>query len=786
MLTCGQKAIGVLLVLALLTGGVHRALAQAGEGRTQTVRGTVVDAVTGEPLSGAHVVVLGTDPRIGAATNRRGEFELTGVPLGRHDVRVSFLGYRPVVRSGVLVGSGRETVLRVRLRARVFEGEEVVVSPERRKDRPLNEMAFVSARSFSVEETRRYAGGLDDPARMATAFAGVSAAGGVETNALTIRGNAPKGVQWRLEGVEIPNPSHFAGLSVLGGGGLTLFSGQLLSDADVMTGAFPAEYGNALSGVFDMRFRSGNPAQREYAAQIGVNGVELASEGPFAGEGSSTYLFNYRYSTLALLMPLLPVEGSIRYQDLSFKTDVRTSGAGRFELWGIGGWDGQAMEPTYDPDRWKRNGDRVKFDLDLGVGAAGVAHTMALGPRTTLSSSVAADAHRTAVDQQRLDDEAELRPHMTVDNTTGGVVARTHLNHRFSSRHVNRSGVGVRHLFYDVDVRVAPDDQPPLQTYTEGAGTSRLVQAFSQSRIDLSPALTLQAGLHAQRFALNGEWALEPRTGIVWRPTDTSSLHLGYGRHSQIEDLRVYFLRPQEGYPNRSLEMAKAHHVVAGYDRKLGAATRLKLEAFDQRLYDVPVIADSSYSMLNFVQDWTFDDALVNAGRGRNYGIELTLERFLDDGYYYLVTGTVYDSRYQDGAGTWRPTRFDRDFAVNLLGGKEFVWNDGANVLGLNGRISYLGGKRHSPVDRRASRTAKQVEFDERRAFEERFPNRLIVDLTLTYRANRDAYTSVWALQVKNALLEKNYYFDYNYETERVDRVAQGTPLPVLSYKIEF
>lgn len=780
-----HRSLFLLLILVFATG-VRPSSAQSDDSRRQTVRGTVVDAVTGEPLVGANVVLSDANPLIGTATDQQGEFELTDVPLGRHDIQVSFLGYKPIVLNSVLISSGRETVLNIRLEEQVFEGDEVVITPEARKDRPLNEMAVASARSFTVEETRRYAGGLDDPARMATAFAGVSGIGGIQSNALVIRGNAPKSVQWRLEGVEIPNPNHFAGLSVLGGGGLTLFSGQLLSDSDFMTGAFPAEYGNALSGVFDMNFRSGNPAQREYAAQIGVNGLEFASEGPFSAGRSATYLFNYRYSTLALLMPLLPVEGGIRYQDLSFKTDVQTENAGRFAFWGIGGWDGQMMDPTYDRDEWRRNGDRVRFDMNLGVGATGMAHTLTLGGQTTLESTVATDAHYTAVDQQRLDDDAELQPHMRIDNVTGGVVARARLNHRFDSQHVNRSGLGVRHLYYDMDVRVAPDDEPPLSTYTRGTGTGRLVQAFSQSRFEVSSAVALQAGLHAQWFTLNDEVTVEPRAGATWQLTDRSSVHVGYGRHSQLEDLRIYFLRPEHGYPNRSLEMTKAHHVVVGYNRRLGETARLKLEAFDQQLYDAPVIADSSYSMLNFVQDWTFNEPLVNEGRGRNYGLELTLERFLDDGYYSLFTGSVYDSRYRDGEGVWRSTHFDQNFVFNLLGGKEFMWDDGGNVLGINGRISYVGGKRHHPVDQEASRAAGQVEFDARRAFEERFPNRLIADVTLTYRINRSTYASVWALQVKNALLEKDYYFDYDYEANRVERMEEGTLLPVLSYKVEF
>lgn len=755
--------------------------------QTGTIRGTVVDAVTSEPLAGANIVVQDTDPVIGTATDDHGAFVLHKVPLGRHDIKISFLGYKPVIRAGILISSARETVLHIELEQQVFEGDEVVVSPTHQKDQPLNDMAFVSARSFTVEETRRYAGGLDDPSRMATAFAGVTSGGGIQQNALVIRGNAPKSVQWRLEGVEIPNPNHFAGLSVTGGGGLTLFSGQLLADSDFLTSAFPAQYGNAISAVFDMNFRSGNPEHREHTAQVGVNGLEVASEGPFSDNSSSTYLFNYRYSTLALLMPLLPTEGSIRYQDLSFKIDMPTAKAGRFSFWGIGGWDGQSMDATYNPDKWKyESRDREKYDMNLGVGATGIAHKLLLSTHSTLETSLAATVNYTDWNQQRLNDRVELEPNLFINNTTGTVVARSFLNHRFGSRHVNRTGISVQNHYYNMSVQVAPDNQPPLQTYIDGRGSSQLVQAFSQSRFELSPDITLQGGLHLQWFTLNDEAAVEPRAGVEWAITEQSGLKLGYGLHSQLEPLRIYFVQPGAGYPNKSLRMTKARHFVVGYNRKLGDNTHLKIEAYDQQLFDVPVIPDSSFSMLNFVQDWTFNEPLVNSGKGRNYGLEFTLERFLDNGYYYLVTGTVYNSRYKGGDGRWRDTRFDQGFSFNLLGGKEFSWQDGQKVLGINGRISYLGGERHSPIDGPASQTMQEVEFNEQRAFEMQFPNKFIADLTVTYRRNHRHYASVWALQVKNLLLEKELSYAYNFKTDHVDLVREGTPLPLLSYKIEF
>lgn len=758
-----------------------------GQHPTQTIRGTVVDAVTSEPLPGANVVITDSDPLIGTSTDGEGEFVLNNVPVGRHDLKVTFLGYQPVMRSGIMVTSGKEVVFSVPLEERVFTSKEVVVTPEIRKDKPINDMAFTSSRSFTVEETRRYAGGLDDPGRMATAFAGVTSTGGVQDNALVIRGNSPKSVQWRLEGVAIPNPNHFAGLSVAGGGGLTLFSGQMMADSDFMTGAFPAQYGNALSGVFDMNFRSGNSSQREHTVQLGINGLEAASEGPFSESGNSTYLFNYRYSTLALLMPLLPTEGEIRYQDLSFKLDFHTQEAGRFEFWGLGGLDGQEKTANRNKEEWEYDfWDRTRYEMDLGIGVVGLSHKVSLSDRTYLNSKLAVTLNDTKWKQERLDSQVELQPNLDINNASGRLIAGSYINHRFGKHHINRTGFNIHHIFYNLLVQAAPDDEPPLMPYSKGRGNSRLVQVFSQSRFLLSPKLTFHAGIHSQFFAMTDEITIEPRACIEWETSNRSSINAGYGLHSQMEDLRIYFVQPQNGFPNSSLKFAKAHHFILGYNRQLGEDSRLKLELFDQELFDVPVIPDSSYSMLNFVQDWTFNEQLANNGEGQNYGVELTLERFLDDGYYYLLTGTLYNSRYKGGDDAWHNTRFDQNFAANALFGKEFVLNEGRNIVGLNGRFSYVGGERHSPVDRSRSQAQEDVIFNTNNAFSSKFNNRFIVDLTVTYRINRQHFSSVWALQVKNLFLEKDPSFDYNYKENRVELIKEGSPLPLLSYKIEF
>jgi hypothetical protein len=217
----------------------------AAQRPVQTLRGTVTDNASNVPVSYATVILQGTKPAIGTTTDSTGNFVLKNVPVGRYDVGVSMVGYQPSVVNEVQVSSGKETFITISLKEATTELKEVVVKRTISKEHPLNSMASVSARMLSVEEASRYAGGFDDPARLVSSFAGV--ASNVGNNGIVVRGNNPKSLQWKLEGVEIPNPNHFADVTgTFGGGGLTALSSQLLANSDFFSGAFPAEYSNAL------------------------------------------------------------------------------------------------------------------------------------------------------------------------------------------------------------------------------------------------------------------------------------------------------------------------------------------------------------------------------------------------------------------------------------------------------------------------------------------------------------------------------------------------------------
>ena len=347
-------------------------------------------------------------------------------------------------------------------------------------------------------------------------------------------------------------------------------------------------------------------------------------------------------------------------------------------------------------------------------------------------------------------------------------------------------------LNFHFDQQAALNNTLPLTRLVDQNDVANLTQVYSQSRFGLSPKLELNTGIHLQHFSVNDEITIEPRLGLTWKIDPIRSLSLGYGDHSQMEELRIYFVeQPTNGQttqPNKNLGLSKAHHLILAYQQKLSMNTIIKLEPYLQFAYNVPVIQDSSFSMLNFTQDLSFNSPLVNDGLGHNYGLDITLERYLINNMYFLVTASIFESKYTGGDGIERETRYATKYVVNGLIGKEYMLGrTRENILGLNVKLKVAGGARRSPANIAKTIAAQEVISDESRAFEEQDASKAMLDISITYRKNKARYSSVWALQLMNALgSPTDSYYEFDYELDKVQLVEEMIVVPSLSYKIEF
>jgi len=775
--------IRMILVLSLVASTLPLLAQQI----TQTIRGKIVDEASGSPLAAVTVMLQNT--AIGSKTDSSGNFVIQNVPVGRYTIEISLVGYEPVVLQELLVTSGKELYLNTTMKEMAVALQEVVIRPRVNKQQPLNRMATVSAKMVSVEEARRYAGGFDDPARLVSAFAGVSGQG-VGSNAIVVRGNSPQSLQWKLEGVEIPNPNHFADLAAFGGGGLTALSAQLLANSDFFSGAMPAEYGNALSGVFDIFMRNGNNQQREHTVQAGLVGIDLATEGPFKKGKQSSYLANYRYSTLGLLAPILPENaGGTNYQDLSFKLHFPTKKGGRFSVWGLGLADRSGTKAKENSSDWRYDEDRENADVKQYMGAAGIGHAISINRKQMLKTTLAATINGLDLETERMDSNLVPRPKNEISNKTYNLVLSGHLNTKFNPRHTNRSGLVITRLNYDLSLANAEPAGAPLQLLVNERGSSTLLNAYTSSALNWGTRVTANIGIGSQYFALNKSFSVEPRLGLKYRFQQRQWLSAAYGLHSRLERLSYYFNRDLSGRAiNKNLNLTKAHHLVLGYDISFSELMHLKIEAYYQYLFDVPVIADSSFSVINQLNDWFFNGELESSGRGRNRGIDLSFERSLSKGYYYLFTASLFHSEYRGGDNRWRNSRFNRQFAGNFLIGKE--WQVGkvkSKTFGLNTRFSLQGGDRYSPVDHAGSNSAQSPVFYEENASSRQLPPAFVNHFTASYKVNKKKTDHEIALKIINTTMYKEFQgFRYNYLTQTVDQKREAVFLPNLSYKVAF
>jgi hypothetical protein len=259
---------------------------------TQTIRGVVLDKVLQTPLPGANIILVNSEPFRGVAADMEGNFHLEKVPIGRQELKISYTGYKDLIISNIIVSSGKESVLNIALEEQVMQSAEVVVTAQKDKSRANNELALTSVTSLRPDDINRFAGSRQDPSRMAGNYAGVISGDG-QVNHIVVRGNSPRGLLWRMEGVDIINPNHFTFVAATGGG-FSVINNNLLASSDFLTGAFPAEYGNRVSSVMDVQLRKGNTEKHEQTFQLGLNGIEYVAEGPLSAGKTSSYVASAR------------------------------------------------------------------------------------------------------------------------------------------------------------------------------------------------------------------------------------------------------------------------------------------------------------------------------------------------------------------------------------------------------------------------------------------------------------------------------------------------------------
>jgi hypothetical protein len=767
-----------------------------GQTITGVVKGTVRDKETFQPIIGAKIEIVVSDTYLAAITNVNGLFRVDDVPVGKQNVVISYVGYEPRQFNNVEVSS-KEVVLEVDLIEKINSLKAVEVIGEK-KGEIINKMVSVSARSFSIEESKRYAGSLNDVSRMAQNFAG--ARGGNDTrNDVIIRGNSPTGVLYRMEGIDIPNPNHFARFGTTGGP-ISMLNNNVLSNSDFLTGAFPAEYGNATAGVFDLKLRNGNADKHEFMFQIGFNGAELLAEGPINKNSRASYLLSYRYNDLSFFNRIglsIGTNAVPQYQDLTFKLNFPHK-RGVTSLFGIGGlsYINILASEADEGDVYALDNSNTYYQSIVGI--LGLTHKHRIGRKAYVNVS---SALQTGINNILNDTvNANFENPFTTYGTNSSISKWTNtafLNYKINSQHVVKMGLQADIYILDLIDSVYVSTAEQYITLREFEGSTLLLQPYIQHQWRLTKRLQINTGIHYQLLSLNRQQILEPRIGAVLNVTEKDKLTAAYGLHSQLQPIELYFLERtinnQTTLPNQSLDFAKSHHFVVGYQRLFRWGIQAKIEAYYQSLFDIVVEKDSStFSMANygsaFVEDYPNES--VNNGTGRNYGLDLTLEKFLDKGLYFLLTSSIYQSFFTPSNGVEYATAFNGGYTFNALFGYAYKFKQvksGQHILTFDVKFTRNGGGRYTPILLNESILAGSEIRDHNNAFSAQYPAYFRADIRVGFKRIGKRVTQEWAIDMQNLTNQSNIFFqEFNSATNGISTTYQTGRLPIGLYRLYF
>ena len=766
---------------------------------TQTVKGLILDEQSGNVLQNITVSIDNLSLKLNTISDAEGNFKLVNVPVGRQTIKVTAIGYEKSIIQNIEVTSSKEVVLEIRLKEKIKKLDEVIVKSGKSKNKPLNEAAIVSARQLSTDEAFRYSGTRSDPSRMAQNFAGVSGTNDGR-NDIIIRGNSPAGVLWRMDGIDIPNPNHFSTLGSTGGP-VSILNINTLKNSDFLTSAFPSQYGNAIAGVFDLKMRNGNNAKNEFLGQMGFNGFEFAAEGPLNKKTKASYLFDYRYSMVASLQKIGLKFGTGSatpyYQDVNFKINFPTKKSGTFSLFGLGGESHIHFSPeSQGKDNLYSSNDgsvRDRYFKSL-TGVLGLSHTYFFNSGTSgkILMAVSGFSSKYYEDIVEINKPASLAYYKKNEQLKYSV--GYNFNKKFNSRNQLTAGIAADINELKLKQDYIKDGDSVLITLVNSNETATLLKAFTNLGHWFSDKLSSNFGLFYQQFVINNSKSLEPRWNLKYQFKQNQSISFGAGLHSQTQPLEVYFYQSkniagQTVFTNKNLDLVKSFHGVIGYDVNFSKQFRLKSEIYTQYIYNAAVEkTSSSFSMLNSGIDFGFPDKtnLVNNGKGYNYGVELTVERFLHEGFYWLFTTSVFQSKYKGSDNICRNTAFNSNFVINALGGKEFKINS-KTTFGIDSKITATGGKRYTAFDIAASKNAGFVIYKEDEAYGEQNKTYLRWDVKFSYIRNLKKVTQKWYVDLQNVTARENIYIrTLNPKTGTVSQINQIGFFPNINYQITF
>jgi len=764
-----RSGFGLILLLSVFVS--KQASAQNGK-----VQGRVYDEVTNESLPFVNVLVVGSTT--GTTTDLDGNFLFTGLEPGIIQLQVSFVGYKPRVSEEIVVSNAKTPYVEIALSTSDQEIEEVVVtaSPFRR-----TEESPVSLRTIGVSEIENSAGANRDISRVIQSLPGVG--GSVSfRNDIIIRGGGPSENRFYLDGVEIPNLNHFA-TEGASGGPVGILNADFISGVNFYSGAFPANRGNALSGVFEFTQKDGNKEKLRVGAVVGASDLALTLDGPL-GE-RTTFIFSARQSYLQFLFSAIGLPFLPKFNDFQFKSRTRINDKNELTLVGLGALDRFELnldieEPTPDQEyilgylpiqnQWNYMNGAVWKHF------SGNSYQTFVLSRNMLNNR--------SLKYQDNDDSDEANK--TLDYVSQEIENkfRFETNHRFSGfKFVG--GVGLEYAKYNNNTfqRLFVQDQLLTIDYESELSLWKY-NAFAQlSKSVLSERLALSAGVRFDGTSYSESMAnpleqFSPRLSASYALTERISINANTGRYYQLPAYTTLGYRDSDGVlanKANNLKFISVDHVIGGLEFLPYDYMQFTLEGFYKQYGNYPFSLRDSIALANKGSDFGVigDEPVASISEGRAYGIEF-LNRIKLPKYNLIFAYTWVRSEFEDKNGEMIPSAWDSQhlLTITTTWTPKPEWKFGA-------RWRFVGGLPYTPYDLETSSLVaawdaqRRPYLDYDRLNQERFTSFHQLDV----RVDRFFYFSKWTLGI---------YFDiqnfYNFKQASqdfvvVNRDEQGQPI---------
>ena len=729
----------------------------------QNIRGIVTDALNSKSLTGANITLLGTDFRTESDSN--GIFRFTNLTSKIYIAEVSFLGYAKTIVKDIEVVKGSDAIANVALQIADNQLNTVVVNGER------NDVfhALQTQYPLSVAQTLRFPAAFNDPARLAMNSPGVTNDNDLG-NGLSIHGYAPAAMQWRLEGVEILNPNHLANASsfndqaTASSGGVNALSTQMLGTSALVTGAYSSEYNNLISGCMDMRLRNGNDEKHRFTTQIGLFGLDLAAEGPLPslspsrkeGKNGTSYLINYRYSTVGLLLQMgVPLsEEKVNFQDLAWNFHFPIGKKSDLKVFGMLGNSRNTFETKKDTIRNNRDLTNVYYKDRLQV--YGANFKSQLNSKTSFYLSAAYSSTAPSLVRQNFDKNFKLLDEFTANTAQNLWSVNTFVQNKLSNTFSIKYGVNISYSIfkrvYFGTSNIYTDLKYQKRNHSLLVGISLVTNTFS------GPILISQK-YKTVHFL--------PKISYAYRIDDDKKIVFSASQQSKFDLVSNQFMLNFD-------KKSKNQHFSAGLFFHNTLAKK---------------ITNTVYFNLEYIAIPERLDFIRNFSKQNNYGVEAQYEKTFARNIFFNANGSLYKALVKSEFNTFFTNYFGANYTLNLSLGKE--WTKKANkIWGASTHIINNGANYLSPMESNMTTFQKQViviDYITSNDFGFKLQNYFRTDLRLYYKRDRKTWSSTLSLDIQNVTNKQNIAFEY-YDTflKKTSTKYQNGLIPILAWRANF